>query len=99
MPEQSVCPDGHAHVPRRQICPPLHAVVHEPQCVASVCRSTHDEPHRVVLPLQPVTHVIDPDTIPHTGVPVGHALPHEPQWAGSLSDASHPFACIMSQSA
>jgi hypothetical protein len=33
---------GHAHCPPWQLCAAGHLVVHDPQCVLSVCKFVHD---------------------------------------------------------
>jgi hypothetical protein len=82
-----------SHVPQYispdpQQWPPLHVPVqtapHAPQLFASVLSSTHLPLHKVVAFGHPAVHV--PAT---QRSPLGHTLPHAPQFEGSLCVSLH----------
>jgi hypothetical protein len=92
------------HVPPKQTAAALaklHAVVHTPQCAASVLRfvsqpfaalaSQLPKPELQVIPQAPPLQVAVPF------VPL-HKVPHAPQFAGAvLVLVSHPFVALPSQ--
>ena len=57
----------------------------------------HDIPQRTCDAAHPDSHA--PVAAEHTGVAPEHALPHRPQLAVAVSDASHPLDASPSQSA
>jgi hypothetical protein len=95
-----------AHAPFRQEGLPFvasQAVLHAPQFATSVSRFTSQpfdaSPSQLANPgLQTMPHVPEE----HVAVPfvASHAVPHAPQWSGSLASVtSHPVDALASQSA
>ena len=63
----------------------VQVVPHTPQLFTSVIVSTHDVPHIASPPAQPLEQPVEP----HTGVVPEQAVPHMPQFAGSLAAVVH----------
>jgi hypothetical protein len=76
-------PVGHTQLEPEQWVPDEQTLVQLPQWLLSLVRSTHADPQALRLPGQP--HVLDVQT-----PPVGQAIPHPPQWAGSLVRSRQP---------
>jgi hypothetical protein len=72
-------PVGQTHAPPTHDAPEGHTRPQAPQFEALVMVFTHDEPHCVSAP-QPVAQIPFEQTCPDA-----HALPHNPQFAGSAS--------------
>ena len=75
---------GHAHAPFVHCWPPLHAVAQAPQCIESVCRSTHALLQFVSIGPESVAHVSTQVPSKQLGVAAGHATPQPPQFFGSV---------------
>jgi hypothetical protein len=60
----------------------VHVVPHAPQFETDVCVSTHELPHNVSPPAQPVLH----PALPQTGDSGGQTVSHMPQCMGSVAD-------------
>ena len=106
IPPQSLCPDGHTHVPEpEQTRPPAHAAPHAPQLAVLVRRSVSQP--LLATPSQlpkPTAQVPTPQTpTMQTGVALGglHVTPQPPQLFTSEPRTlrSHPLAAMRSQSA
>lgn len=87
----------HRHEPPVHCWSARHDRPHIPQWDAEVCVSTQAIPHKVCAPVHALEHI--PVIASHRGVAPEHALLHRPQWAVDESDASHPLAALLSQSA
>jgi hypothetical protein len=74
------------HAPLEQACPDGHEWSHEPQCLALLCRVTHNPLHTVCPAGQLAPHL--PPT--HT-CPDAHAVSQSPQWSGWLNRSAQPL--------
>lgn len=88
-----------AHAPARQLTTPpgvgSHRRPQAPQWSTLIDGVTHARAHGCVPPAHALAHAPFEQTCG-----AGHALPHAPQWAGSLSTcASQPLSARPSQSA
>jgi hypothetical protein len=64
----------------------VHRVVHDPQCVGSASSDTHAPPQFI----WPAGHIDELTHVPIEHVsPVAHAMPHAPQFDGSLVVFTH----------
>ncbi len=82
VPEQSVCPAGHAHALIVHVRPAGHARPHIPQLVLSDVVSTHVAPHNICPAGQP--HI----PAAHTR-PAAQTVPHAPQFIASVWMSTH----------
>jgi hypothetical protein len=78
---QCSCPDRQVHEDSEQISSLGHAVAQVPQCLRSLCVSTHARAHSTSPGLHAAAHA--PRS--HTGVGPPQATPQAPQLPGSLS--------------
>jgi hypothetical protein len=75
-------------------------VLHPPQWVTLVCKSTHCVPQRVgAWAVQPVAQTNPAPCGAHSGVLAGHTALHAPQWEGTERSVSHPSSAFWLQSA
>ena len=72
--------------------PCVHALLHEPQCIESVCKLAHALLQFVSIGPESVVHVSTQVPFKQLGVDAGHRLPQPPQLFGSVFRLMQTFA-------
>jgi hypothetical protein len=81
VPPHDVIPVGQAHAPLTHCIPPEHTVLHAPQLFGSIATSVQRVPQRRC----PVGHIVV-QVPPMQICPGMQALPHVPQFSGSVGE-------------